>query len=64
MKINPTSFSANGWVGWTNKKSPLELTFVFESFQSIQEVNIVAYNKPDMGIEVSCHYIALSASET
>ena len=44
--------SANGWVGWTNKKSPLELSFVFEYFQSIQEVNIVAYNKPDMGIEV------------
>lgn len=44
--------SANGWVGWTNKKSPLELSFVFKSFQSIQEVNIVAYNKPDMGIEV------------
>jgi hypothetical protein len=37
---------------WTNKKSPLQLSFVFRSFQSIQEVNIVAYNKPDMGIEV------------
>ena len=44
--------SANGWVGWTNKKSPLQLSFVFKSFQTIQEVNIVAYNKPDMGIEV------------
>ena len=45
-------FPANGWVGWTKKKSPLELSFVFKYFQSIQEVNIVAYNKPDMGIEV------------
>ena len=45
-------FSANGWVGWTNKKSPLELIFIFKSFQSIQEVNIVAFNKPDMGIGV------------
>ena len=44
--------SANGWVGWTNKKSPLQLSFAFKSFQSIQEVNIVAYNKQDMGIEV------------
>jgi len=44
--------AANGWVGWTNKKFPLELTFVFKSLQSIQEVNIVAYNMPDMGIEV------------
>jgi discoidin domain receptor family protein 2 len=43
--------SVNGWVGWTNKKSPLELTFVFKSFHSVRAVNIVAYNKQDMGIQ-------------
>ena len=44
--------SAPGWVGWTNKKLPLELGFVFSSFQSVECVSVASYNKPDMGIEV------------
>merc|ERR1719233_1144984 len=34
------------------KNSPLDLTFVFKTFQSVQAVNIVAYKKQDMGIQV------------
>ena len=44
--------SAPGWVGWTNKKLPLELGFVFSSFQSVECVSVASYNKPDMGIAV------------
>ena len=44
--------SAPGWVGWTNKKFPLEIGFVFTSFQSLQSVSIAVFSKPDMGIMV------------
>ena len=46
-------YSAPGWVGWTNKKFPLELVFVFSSFQSLESVGVATFNKPDMGIAVS-----------
>lgn len=46
-------YTAPGWVGWTNKKFPLELVFVFSSFQSLESVGVATYNKPDMGIVVS-----------
>ena len=42
-----------GWVGWTNKKAPLELGFVFRSVQSVQAVTLATFNRPDMGIVVS-----------
>ena len=46
-------FSGPGWVGWTNKKYPLEIGFVFTHLQSLQSVSIAVFNKPDMGIMVS-----------
>ena len=42
-----------GWVGWTNKKAPLELGFVFRSVQSVQAVTLATFSRPDMGIVVS-----------
>ena len=50
-------FSGPGWVGWTNKKYPLEIGFVFTHLQSLQSVSIAVFNKPDMGIMVSCELL-------
>ena len=60
IKMNYSTFSyqqllcsAPGWVGWTNKKFPLQLSFVFNSLQSLQSVTIATFNNADMGILVS-----------
>jgi len=42
--------SASGWVGWTNKKLPLEISFVFNNFQSLHSVKIATFTRADMGI--------------
>ena len=46
-------YAGSGWVGWTNKKYPLEIVFLLTSPQSLQSVSIAVFNKPDMGIMVS-----------
>ena len=45
--------TGSGWVGWTNKKYPLQIVFLLTSLQSLQSVSIAVFNKPDMGIMVS-----------
>ena len=49
----PTIVTGGGWVGWTDKKAPLRLTFIFHSLQAVNGVTIAVYNEPSMGIVVS-----------
>ena len=51
-----------GWVGWTNKKAPLELGFVFRSVQSVQAVTLATFSRPDMGIVVSLPQTIVASS--
>ena len=46
-----TADEAHGWMGWSNKKKPLEIEFEFSSLQEFDSVTLSAYCQLDLGIQ-------------